>query len=492
MGFFFRRSTRVGPFRLNLSRSGIGASVGVKGARLTLTPRGTTYVTVGSNGFYYRETLSHRDDMPRVHPAAPTSARPNVGSTDDAIATAGSLDLKDSSSERLIQQLNERANMFNPAWFLYVAALLSLASLAMLPTVPSFPKLPDVAFSFSAERSANTVDEYSVLTARYGEPDSVLFADANPLAPIPVGTAQYSAVHIKVVLVPNGCVHAYSQVMRILTDGSRNASLTKREMKRVSPCLPSANSGWTTVGYIDSTENRPIPVDVATIRLDAMPERRRAPPIVETGNTSGNKQEPGSRQLAKKQLATRPDMRSNDESRLAAEQMRRDIKGAETRVLYSRTALILAALGLFITGAISHKKNTEKRRSWFFYELDEAEQQKYNVVQQSLGLLSKCHRIWRIEAESSTPDWKRNAGASSLVRRTTIGIGNLSPPRVQTNVQVPCVNASRARGFQPTRLLSITRGATSIRTAALTDGSTTIDNYPFYNSASWFLHPQRV
>src|SRR5712691_3553593 len=100
MGFFFRRSTRVGPFRLNFSRSGIGASVGVKGARLTMTPRGTTYVTVGSHGFYYRETLSSRDDIRRVHPTAPTPA------TEDTIASAGSLDLLDSSSEHLIQQLN--------------------------------------------------------------------------------------------------------------------------------------------------------------------------------------------------------------------------------------------------------------------------------------------------------------------------------------------------------------------------------------------------
>jgi len=138
-------------------------------------------------------------------------------------------------------------------------------------------------------------------------------------------------------------------------------------------------------------------------------------------------------------------MKSKDESRLAAEQMRRDINSAERRTLYSRTALLLLALGLFITGAIAQKKNTEKRRSRLFYELDEAEQQKHNVVQQSLGLLSKCHRIWRIEAESSTSDWKRNAGASSLVRRTTICVSNLSPPRVQTNVQVPCVNMGRGQ-----------------------------------------------
>src|SRR6202051_1589642 len=72
-GLFSRRSTRVGPFRLNFSRSGIGVSVGVKGARLTMTPRGTTYVTVGSHGFYYRETLSNRKD------GAANTLAPSVG-----------------------------------------------------------------------------------------------------------------------------------------------------------------------------------------------------------------------------------------------------------------------------------------------------------------------------------------------------------------------------------------------------------------------------
>src|SRR5712691_5902244 len=299
MGFFFRRSTSVGPFRLNLSRSGIGASVGVKGARLTLTPRGTTYVTVGSHGFYYRETLSHLDDIRRVHPTAPTPAQPHSGSTEDTIATAGSLDLVDSSSERLIQQLNERANMFNPAWILYVVAVMSLVGLAMLPAVPSLPNLPAVTVPFSTERSANTIDEYAALTARYGEPNSILYTEADPLAPVPVGTAQYSVVNVKVVFVPNGCVNAYSQVMRIRADGSRNAALTKREMKSVSQCHPSANSGWTTVGYIDSAENSTISADAATLRLEAIPARKTALPIVETGNTRGNKQQPSS-QFAKK------------------------------------------------------------------------------------------------------------------------------------------------------------------------------------------------
>jgi hypothetical protein len=444
MGLFFRRSTRVGPFRLNFSRSGIGASVGVKGARLTMTPRGTTYVTVGSHGFYYRETLSSRSDI-RSHPAVPTPGPPQVSLTEDTIATASSLDLVDSSSERLIQQLNERANMFNPAWILYVAAVISLAGLAMLPAVPSLPNLPEVTLPFSTERSANTVDEYAALTARYGEPNSILITEANPLVPVPVGTAHYSAVDVNVAFVPNGCLNTYSQVMRIRADKSRYAALAKQGTKSLTQCLPSSNSGWTTVGYIDSTENRAISADTATVRLSAIAVRQTAPPIVELRSDPGNKRPPGSRSLTKKLSQTRPEMKSTDQSRFAAEQMRQDIKSAETRTVYSRTALLLAALGLFIAGVLAHKKNTKKRESILFYELDEVEQQKHNVVQQSLGLLSKCHRIWRIEGESSTSDWKRNAGASALVRRTTIGVSNLRPPRVQTNVPVPCVNMGRSQ-----------------------------------------------
>lgn len=440
MGFFFRRSAKVGPFRLNFSRSGMGASVGVKGARLTVTPRGTTYVTVGSHGFYYRETLSH----PNVHPTVPTPARPQVGSTEETIAIADSSDLAESSADRLIQQLNERANMSNPAWILYAVAVISLVGMAMVPSVPSLPNLPDVTKPLAPERGANTTDEYSALTARYGEPDSILFTEADPLAPVPVGTAQYGAAEVKVVFVPNGCVDAYSQVMRIRADGSHNSALTKREMKNVRKCAPPADSGWTTVDYIDSAKDSAISAEAATRRLGAISVRKTASPTVETKNTPGDKQQPTYRKLAKNSSRTRPEMKSDDESRLAAERIRLGIKGAETRMLYSRAALALAALGLFIGGVIVHGKNTEKRVSRLFYELDEAEQQKHNVVKQSLGLLARCHRIWRIESESSTSDWKRNAGASSLVRRTTISVSNLNPPRVETNVQVPCINMGRA------------------------------------------------
>src|SRR5258708_34831833 len=57
LGFYIRKGFNFGPLRLNLSRSGLGASVGVKGARIGMGPRGT-YVHLGRGGLYYRQTLA--------------------------------------------------------------------------------------------------------------------------------------------------------------------------------------------------------------------------------------------------------------------------------------------------------------------------------------------------------------------------------------------------------------------------------------------------
>jgi hypothetical protein len=57
MGFSFRKSVKFGPLRLNLSKSGIGISAGVKGARISTGPRGTQ-LRVGRKGFQYQKTLS--------------------------------------------------------------------------------------------------------------------------------------------------------------------------------------------------------------------------------------------------------------------------------------------------------------------------------------------------------------------------------------------------------------------------------------------------
>jgi hypothetical protein len=56
MGWSLRRSKKVGPFRINLSKSGIGLSAGMKGLRVGRDAKGRTYssVSIPGTGLYNR------------------------------------------------------------------------------------------------------------------------------------------------------------------------------------------------------------------------------------------------------------------------------------------------------------------------------------------------------------------------------------------------------------------------------------------------------
>jgi hypothetical protein len=58
MRLSFRKALWLGPLRLNLSKRGVGASVGVKGARLGVDANGNGYAAGGRDGLYFREHLT--------------------------------------------------------------------------------------------------------------------------------------------------------------------------------------------------------------------------------------------------------------------------------------------------------------------------------------------------------------------------------------------------------------------------------------------------
>jgi hypothetical protein len=57
MGWYLRKSLRLGPLRINLSKSGIGGSVGVTGFRVGAGPKGP-YLHGGRDGLYFKKSLS--------------------------------------------------------------------------------------------------------------------------------------------------------------------------------------------------------------------------------------------------------------------------------------------------------------------------------------------------------------------------------------------------------------------------------------------------
>ncbi|MGN6385371.1 MAG: DUF4236 domain-containing protein, partial [Verrucomicrobiota bacterium] len=62
MGWSYRKSVRVGPFRVNLSKSGVGYSVGTGGFRVGQSARGRRYSSfnIPGTGVTYRDSKSSR------------------------------------------------------------------------------------------------------------------------------------------------------------------------------------------------------------------------------------------------------------------------------------------------------------------------------------------------------------------------------------------------------------------------------------------------
>jgi hypothetical protein len=58
MGWFFRKSINFGPLRINVSKSGVGYSVGGKDLRVGVDAKGHRYeeVTVPGTGLHYRSS----------------------------------------------------------------------------------------------------------------------------------------------------------------------------------------------------------------------------------------------------------------------------------------------------------------------------------------------------------------------------------------------------------------------------------------------------
>lgn len=148
MSFYLRKSVKFGPVRFNFSKSGIGVSAGVKGARISSGPRGT-YVHAGRNGFYYRQKIggnSHgRAPQSQPHDYRPDgfgwqNQRPPAHADDYKIDTADVSRLVDSSSKNLIDQINTASRQMRIAPFVgvgtaFAATIVLIAVATVLATL---------------------------------------------------------------------------------------------------------------------------------------------------------------------------------------------------------------------------------------------------------------------------------------------------------------------------------------------------------------------
>jgi len=117
MGFYLRKSLRAGPFRFNLSKSGLGVSAGIPGFRVGAGPRGN-YVHVGAHGVYYRATLGGKPGTRSAgHPPETQLWLPSAGSDILLEDTTGATpaQLLPTGADDLVKQLNDAGRRI-PLW----------------------------------------------------------------------------------------------------------------------------------------------------------------------------------------------------------------------------------------------------------------------------------------------------------------------------------------------------------------------------------------
>jgi hypothetical protein len=188
----------------------------------------------------------------------------------------------------LIPPGQAKANSFGrnrDTWIL----LACVGILAIIVAVTSYTKsgshrvLPDV--KELSERIKNTKDEYAPLIRRYGYPDSILSTEndtGSDKPTVPTRVVWYDKAHLRIALVPIGCVDAFLKAASAINDASRYPALAQSEIERIRayPCQPLTLAyGWTIMGYIDSSDETTSSADYAGVLLEKIKDKRSVEPV---------------------------------------------------------------------------------------------------------------------------------------------------------------------------------------------------------------------
>ncbi len=118
---------------------------------------------------------------------------------------------------------------------------------------------------------------------------------------------------------------------------------------------------------------------------------------------------------------------------------------------WGNLAAFVVLVGLAIWLA---RRDVLRKTVVLMYEFDAVAEAVYQGLQNGVDWLANAARTWHLEAQGGVSDWKKNAGATSLVRRKPISISRADPPDVKTNIGVPVIPVGRQRLYLlPDRIL---------------------------------------
>ncbi len=105
----------------------------------------------------------------------------------------------------------------------------------------------------------------------------------------------------------------------------------------------------------------------------------------------------------------------------------------------SNTVLILTIILTAISSYVASIKDDLRKSTVLFYELDPDVAVLFQQLHDSFDKIASCRGMWHVEAEGAVIDSKRNAGATSVIKRTDIVLSKNNPPFVKTNISTPAI-----------------------------------------------------
>ncbi|PWK65383.1 uncharacterized protein DUF4236 [Mucilaginibacter oryzae] len=348
MSWSYRKSFGSGPFRVNFSKSGISYSMGVKGARVNVGPKGT-FVSLSAHGITYRRRLQGTASAgaPGKHQVLPAGIDEG-----HRIASADIGQLTDTDSMDFVSELTRKAGLIS-----YVNWL------GMLPLLIFITVMLFTSFGSRTVVRRPARDSMSVTVTSYEGANIRKRADA--------GSDIVRAA-------------VYDEAFR-LTD--------------------STHTKWVGVGFRDSTGY----INRRFVRIDHVPLE----------------------------------------------------EVAETQVFLANPyAAYEFLVGILVFTVLIHwlrRLDKERFEMELHYDMDPQFRQVYEQFGTHFARFSGSAKIWQYLNAQQTSDYKRNAGAGKLIKRTSLrGVFAHKPPLPYfiTNVSTPCLKLSNLEFyFLPERLL---------------------------------------
>lgn len=172
MGFYIRKQKRLGLVNLNLSKSGLGVSTGVTGARLVFSPNGT-YVHLGRHGLYYRKKLSKikKDSFPNdknndSFSSFSVSSKNNIETINfDSLTDIDSLDFVNE-----LEKKDNKTSFYNIVIIAFFVGLFSILALTFLPiNEVKFVSIATINSNSVNLRKAPSIESEIVYKAKIGD-----------------------------------------------------------------------------------------------------------------------------------------------------------------------------------------------------------------------------------------------------------------------------------------------------------------------------------